>query len=227
MGLDMYVYKIGKISDEISEKLKAKPVHADSFRDDFGVSGICADCYDESLEGSLFPFFTKVRVIKTFWDMEKVWRDYQIPEGCRYDAGGGWSSGYTEFYFCNGKSGDEYESMTVKIPESEESKYLFDKEGDIYVFTMEEVAYWRKNYPLFRWLKAHLLETCEKHEDCQYFPVDDEMRFMMEHLNEIAKKPELFDKDDYCTPANYLEYEQSMKPVTLSPGEGLFYFPWW
>lgn len=221
MGLDVFVYKIGKIPENISEMIQGKPTPVDTLRDEFGLSVLSVENYDEKRESAIFPFFTKVRAIQTYWDMEKIWEDYRIPEDRRYMVGGGCGPGFVEFVFSNGKTEDDYQSVTARIHEEDEPKYLIDQESEVYVFTKEEVGHWNKNYPLFRWLKAHLLEACVKYEDRKYFPVDDEMLFMMQHLDELTKKSEFFKDDDFCTPANYLEDESSMEPVALSPGEGL------
>ena len=145
MGLDMYAFKIRKITDEEKEVLEASMPK--SHPDDiflFPVPEQGTENYE--MLKDLKEYATTMNLPQTYINMAKIREDNNIPEeavigGTIYGA----KSITYDFYFGKGNAS----SRSVELTREEiEENYLFDQQEDFWVVHAEECGYWRKHYRL-------------------------------------------------------------------------------
>lgn len=145
MGLDMNVYRVHKPLLDENEMYDGKDVK------DIVLSE--KDINEPALR-QLLPYCKKVRIMNHYYDLEKIEKDYDVPN-VRI---GGWGSdetgSYTTFYGDNVRSFKVYKALI-------ESKYTIDREETCYVFARDEVRYWRKAYDVQEWFHDHIPEPVE------------------------------------------------------------------
>lgn len=97
MGLDMYLYRVEKLSDK--EVAKIRETGGKNLPD--GTLSFPKDSVDTDKTGmykDLKPYFTEVKVINSYYDMEKLTKENDIPEEA-YLGGRSWGNGKAIFSF--------------------------------------------------------------------------------------------------------------------------------
>lgn len=150
----MYIDKVSKVSPEEARKYRNAPVGK------IGANVLLVDDYLEapSLYKDIFPFFTKIRVIRKECNYEKMAEDlgtsvYQIGE---IDV----SKEYVSIEIISESNPDA--SKVVKIPRSQYDSYLSQYETDAYVWHSETIATWGKDYGLRDLIHKNHEAKCER-----------------------------------------------------------------
>ena len=139
MGLDQYVYRMKKIGKATAKQLEGKNT-AEIDYNKFVVMD--QDYVDKNPDmfSDIKDILTPVTVIDTTIDIERIKKDYDVPEHwCIYMRsfmGGGATYGF---------SGDG-KSVTVSLDDNKLKQYLLEENTPSYVCYMTEVYYMRKHY---------------------------------------------------------------------------------
>lgn len=172
MGLGMYAYKIRRLSDDEVSKISGKK--KEEVDDAYDYSTIlCMDIRDEEKDMicDLAPYLRRVPLVAKLNDFSKLKKEKGIPEDA-YIVGEGYSESKIEYTF---KHGDDRFEVSFSWEEFE-SKYVFEKQEDFYVYGSDDVAYWRKEYDT----RDAIHEACGKPiENCGYYLCNDEMLDVM------------------------------------------------
>ena len=184
MGLDMYMFRVEKISER--EALELIGCHIEQIPKQYHY--IFKDDIDDNPDPycDLIPFLTQVTVVATMFNSQKCFAEHGVKctfhcdkvhsiddsiVDCEFDDvvgsyfgpnGAGWS-------FASGKridlSNDEYNS------------YLCDESVEAYVWKSQDVAYWRKFYDLDEFLQQLRIACRAKHMiDDGKVPSEDELK---------------------------------------------------
>ena len=133
MGLDMYMYRIKRLSDE-------EIAHINETRGS-GIYRRWAFVDKEEFDSNpefredLIPFLREAKIIRMLFDEERLFKDYNVEpdDEIAFSYGG-----------CNGFGWTFMSGKQITISEEEYSNYSYEALTDVYVFDREEVAYWRK-----------------------------------------------------------------------------------
>lgn len=210
MGLDMYVYKVTKLSNsDVDHVLHLTPDEIQNIDEDDYFSAPVNMTLCDRIDGikkydALFPFLTKIHVPRQFVNLAQMKKDFGIPED--WSTGGqGWSwdpgtnKNYNAYHFSNPDCTADRE---VKLEDEEfEQKYVYIESADCYLWREEEVSYWRKEYEL----RDRLHRMIGNAENCGYYPVTADMKTLMKR---------------------YHGFTNGIPRVNHKTTE-LFYHPWW
>lgn len=178
MGLDQYLYRVSKIGDGLAKRLEGKNTS--------DVSGyfILGREYieDEEIQRTfkdLLPYFTKVRMLRTEIDLDRIRRDNGIPQ----DA----------YWIDSRHVGNERSEITFALPDGTDKtvewdaqRYTFEEPFDAYVCQKEEVYYWRKAYDVQDYIYDALKPTDV--ENCGYYLLSPDI------INDMVERGFI----DYC-----------------------------
>ena len=159
MGLDMYLFKVGKLTEK-----ESKEIHKMK-KDEVYKKYHCIDKASFDSEPAMYedlkPYAKLITVITTFFDCEKCLKDYNIDKN--------------KILFrsqMNDEISWHLEDKTVVTLKGEQySQYLYDAEQEVYVFKCEEVAYWRKDYDL-----ENFFSNTFEIENCGYYKLSNEIK---------------------------------------------------
>lgn len=166
MGLDMYLEKITKVSEDELKGITG--LHSDDILNKgYNVYSKEDMQREEDLIAPIKNYLTAINYMETYIDIAAIKADNDIPK----DA---WISGEH-----GGKDGIGYSFMTkddkhfqVELTTEDAEKYVITKETEGFVCKSENLAYWRKNYDLHETFE----QRCETIvENCGYAPVPDDL----------------------------------------------------
>lgn len=173
MGLDMYAYRVTKLSGD----LKVQVLHAKTYEELMGLDSNLhtldpSDSEQYELMRELLPFAIKVKVLAQFYDYKKIKKLFNIPQEARCVA---CTFGSTyRFEFATGETGTRnYTCYQASWEEQENDEMIKTVPTDFYAVYMEEVGYWRKAYPIQEAIHATLKR--QRHiqcENCGYYLLD-------------------------------------------------------
>lgn len=223
MGLDMYLYRIRKPTDEELAPLLAKPDLTADDLEEAGFATLTAPLDDDCK--TLEPYTAVVHCQSSrYVNLAQIRKDFQIPDNANV-VSEGYGKQRVSYTF------DNYEDfrMELAFTDAQLERYLFRQEEDLYVFAREEVLYWRKFYPLqnaihdiFYRLNGRSLENCE------YWPATDEVLELMYHPEklyaEYAKTDDDRERIGWRVDA---EREDPSAPPELGDNEALVYWEWY
>lgn len=211
MGLDMYLYKANKISEEdrksLTGVLRSNIEQSGKFEDLFCISKSEAFFDGEKIKSGLdaiINFCDEITMKDTFINYEQFLKEYDLPTHYSLlDYGIKGDEEKKEFVFiyldtinnCN-------KEVTIPYDEFNE-KYIYEDSETFYVCYLEEIGYWRKESQLRRLIHS-LLDTDV--ENMGYYRLDEKIIY---HINEYDRRH------------NY-EYKFS-----CNNGETLFYHEWY
>ena len=204
MGLDMYLYRISRISS--SEQRKLRGLKEDEIRQQ-GYSIFHKPSKHESdLLKNIMPYLRGIKIPMEYFDMKKIIKDFKIPRNA-LPCGSMYAHNQVKFDFCS----PDYKKSYVADLNSHEliKKYTYTKLTNCYVSRVAEIGYWRKNYDLQdKIYQAADLDYIEI-ENCGYYPLTDGMA-------------EAILNDDY-------EYSKKVKPHDLICDENsvICYHEWY
>ena len=167
MGLDQYIYRIKKL--ELSERL-----YTSEELGAMDLNKIVVEDFEnhKELYGQLEPYAVKRDVLCKLYDIEKMIADYNLPGNShiwRYCGNEITISGYD----ANNQRIDQtisYDEINRKYTKTEIIPY--------YLFSTEEVCYWRKHYDLQDWV----YENIDNVDNTAYCILDTGL---IQDLNEI------------------------------------------
>ena len=145
MGLDQYIFRIKKL--ELTDRL-----YTSEELNSMGFNKIDAESFEECSEmyKQLKPYAVKRDVLCKLYDTAKIIEDYNMPNGSHI-----WSYCGNEITIGGYDANNQRVDKTITRDESER-KYIKTEIIPHYIFSTEEVWYWRKNYDLAEWLDANL-----------------------------------------------------------------------
>lgn len=148
MGLDQYIFRIKKA--ELSERL-----YTSEELSTMDLNKIPAEDFDNDMYKQLKPYAVKRDVLCKFYDVKKMIEDYNLPNGSRI-----WS--YCGDQITIGGYGINNQRVDQTITRDEiDRKYTKTEIIPHYIFSTEEVWYWRKNYDLAEWLSDNMKQPPE------------------------------------------------------------------
>lgn len=155
MGLDMNIYRC------------RRPVVDDTrIYDREELNGIILNEEDikEEMYAQLIPYCVKVRILNSYYDMEKIRKDYGLSDQAHICM---------LSYEGIGISNHPNKSKDIKISREEiNEKYTLNKIEMCYFTETEEVAYWRKNYDIQGWFHDNISSNVE---NTGYYLLDEEL----------------------------------------------------
>lgn len=137
MGLDMYMYKIEKLTEDEASLLVGLSTRDIAPRYHY----IDKDTFDEwpDMYSDLIPFICEIPVIATMFNQKACFEAHGISERDEL-CGSFYSHDRAGWSFASGAK--------IEIDRAEYESYFYEQEVLIYVFKSKEVAYWRKAYDL-------------------------------------------------------------------------------
>lgn len=216
MGLDMYLYRINKVTEEDIEALTG--THIDDVPEGFNC--MTRKDFDEraSEMDELLPYVKLVKMRAQIQDTERFYEDFGIDFDDEVVALFG-SYESQEMTFMSGKK--------VCISREEALSYYDEKEVDVYVWKQERIAYWRNAHDLdmaFRQARMTdrliaIAETGQKptQEDAAEWQVEN-CAFNHMSMGERAEVNEFLQAtdDEYANEKFWFDEKQN-----------LFYVAWW
>lgn len=167
MGLDMWVYRVTKLSDEGLESIK--DVAYDELHNI--IDGLNSWEWDEDTEELLAPvkpFLSFVKKPVEQIKLEKAKEVFNIPKEA---ALGACISG--EFYFYVEGNPKPYVFDIHKWTPEQRAKIVETNMLEFALCHIDELLYWRKHYDL----QDALHDACElKIENCGFYPLNDKMK---------------------------------------------------
>lgn len=182
MGLDMYCMRARKLTE--SEVNKVSGLDFDKIP--YLVFGKSEE--DGRLYADLKDYSTPVKYKVSYWDMDKIKKDFDIPKSARI-CGSYYGDGVTFTFTWKGRGKDKYKEISFK--EGEVEDYIKKELEDGFVVSVEKVAYWRKAYDL----QDEIHFACDKEIDnCGYYKVNEEMLKAMQRTEQLVgeTKDDLF-----------------------------------
>lgn len=143
MGLDQYIFRIKKL--ELADRL-----YTSEELSEMGLNKIPAEDFHQEMYEQLKPYAVKRDVLCKFYDVEKMITDYNLPNGSRI-----WSYCGSEITIGGYDAHNQRVDKTITRDEIDR-KYTKTEIVPHYIFSTEEVWYWRKNYDLAEWLDANI-----------------------------------------------------------------------
>lgn len=160
MGLDQNIYRIRKV------ELENRTFERDEL-DEYNIIAV-READERVIE--VIPYAVVRKVEFKFIDIEKIFKDYNIPD-CAYC---GMIS--SEVYKYNWRDGNEYKSVEVPT-ETIRNNYIKKEILDAYIWKTKELQYWRKNYDaqdfIYRELDADNCKYCLLSTDIQQVLIDE------------------------------------------------------
>ena len=216
MGLDMFLYKYRKLTNEEKEALKNN-VFTEDHLDKNGYTYFRITTHDDDfhLVSGLYyaGFLHPAKVMETELDMDAVRGDYNIPDdarivGYRIRPEG---SNYTFRWLAYDKSTRERD-ISLSAEEIED-KYTLEVMREMFVGASDMVSYWRKYYDL----QDHIYELLDETiENCGYYAVNEDQ---LESIFDFIKADSEF---------NHVDEEMPSGPPHYDPDrEGIFYHEWY
>lgn len=137
MGLDMFLYGVKRVKEE-----DVPSVVTEEWIENTGLRNADIDRINAK---DLLPYSVVRTVLAKVTDYDKIKRAYGIPENAIH---GGWccssSKGFVLFFY-----DEEHNQAVVSTTKKElDEKFTKTVEKKAIVFSIEELAYWRKNYDL-------------------------------------------------------------------------------
>lgn len=207
MGLDMYLIKLTKVSDEEAAKKKAEDLECDYFT---------KDKRSEHLLKHVMPWLTESRISIPVWNMNKIKQSVGAPKGAHLTSERHRGDCIVEFGFSyDGKS------YTAVINEDNAKDFKTRVYRQVYLVNMENVGYWRKHFPLGEAIHDAFLDTKKPEdrivvENCGYYPLTGAVRRVIRK----SGKP-TFDPNDEFGGYGYGELK------TDSPDSVICYHEWY
>ena len=211
MGLDMYLYKAKKISEEDRKKLVGAFKNDVELNDEF-ENLFCIAKSEISLNGEkirfglddIINFCDEIVMIDTFINYEKLLKDYNIPNHYELlDYGIRGNGEKDEFVFVYSDTINKC-NKEITIPcDKFDKRYTYEESETFYVCYLEEIGYWRKESQLRKLI--HTLLDVDV-ENMGYYRVNDKIIY---HINEYDRR------------YNY-EYHFS-----CNDGDAIFYHEWY
>ena len=176
MGLDMFMFKVRKLSDKEVASLSGK--NTQIFTNDilfFTKKDVEKEDTQDMLR-DLKPYLTMIPAVTSFYDVEKIKADNDIPAeamiGMRCHERNN-TMRFT-FYWKDGR----------KEVSFADTDYVIDENVEVYACHHEEIRYWRKNYEL----QNKIYENYDGEiENCGYYALNEEF------LKELFPRRKYFD----------------------------------
>lgn len=145
MGLDQYIFRIKKA--ELSERL-----YTSEELGTMGFNRIPAEDFEEHEDRykHLKPYAVKRDVVCQFYDVEKMIADYNLPKDSYI-----WKHTHDNITISGYDANDNRIDQVISRDEINK-KYTKTEIVPHYIFSTEDVWYWRKNYDLAEWLDANM-----------------------------------------------------------------------
>lgn len=148
MGLDQYIFRVKKL--ELADRL-----YTSEELSTMGLDKIPAEHFDNEMYKQLKPYAVKRDVLCKLYDTAKIIEDYNMPNGSHI-----WSYCGNEITIGGYDANNQRVDKTITRDEIER-KYIKTEIIPYYIFSTEEVWYWRKNYDLAEWLDDNMKCTRE------------------------------------------------------------------
>lgn len=239
MGLDMYMFRVSKLSEQ--EALELIGVHTDKISGQYHY--VHKSDFDDDPEpySDLIPFLTQVPAVTTAFNYQKCFEHYGI--NCHGDCcditamfegdvdiaenvdkvvgshfgpnGAGWS-------FASGKS--------IELTRDEYDSYLYDTAVDLYIWKSEDVAYWRKFYDLDEFLQQLRIACRAKRivdEEGRVPEVDEVKSWVTENCGYYQLSHEEKQAIKIFLADNEAPYSANCKDGFLDDDSAIMYHAWW
>lgn len=159
MGLDMYIYRASRVSEDDLKVMNKLP-HGD-ISDKFPRALIITkEDYKENptLYAEILPYMSSIQVENSYVDLMKLKKAYNIPEDA-YISGRSYDGEKVGYHFTTPKT---KKSQRVELTYEEvEEKFTFTQMDDAYIVYIDEVYYWRKAYNIQdEFYAKHPVENC-------------------------------------------------------------------
>jgi hypothetical protein len=219
MGLDMYVYRMQKISDEDVAHLLGQ--HVDTI--DGKYTFFSKSDFDERAEmyGDLVPIVTQVEMVQTLFDYKRCFEDNRMNEDDI--CGSHFSQESVGWMLRDGRH--------VELTREQYNTYLYEANVDMYVLFGDMVAYWRKSYDLHDFLEKTRVQsrTLDYIAEHQKVPTEDDVASW---LTENCGYYELSEREkmalyDWLNKHPDDAQEEEFMELLYNKEAKLFYEAWW
>ena len=203
MGLDMYIWRMKKVSKEEAKRMNGRKV--DEIENMYSIFHIPESEENSPAVKAVIPYCQKIKAIQSYVDTDKIVKDNGIQEECYLGMTSYLGNGVNYTFYSSNRN-EKLLAVTYSWDELNK-KYTYEKVEDIYItHKLQEAGYWRKKYEL----DDAISNACAYDiKNCGYYRLTDKM------LNAIRK----YDRAGYT----------SLRATkdTLGEDEGLFYHIWY
>jgi len=247
MGLDMHMYKVDKISKSFCNEFRSSIPYRRycHLEDNSNIRFYTAE-HSESLfkfisDESKKRFFVPVKINMCYVNIYKMMQDKygkDLPRNLVLSSRSYQSDCIKEVY----RTIDRNKEYELILTEDNQKQYIFYKDTDHIAVECSEVAYWRKNYWLDRYIQECILKI-DVHDDilnCCYAEITkDNLKDILSSMKQlllgkdIGSSYKLPYKDDkeYKYACMYVEDAISqisdVLKTTNFQQEMILYHPWW
>ncbi len=184
MGLDMWIYKVGRASDEDVAYAEGKRVS--ELREQMpGHTVVILDGQDaRDATRGILPVAREISVLVDYLDVPAMQRALLIPKYARVlsECHGRGSVTFGFYWECAGFP--QHTDLTVT--DENVKQFLVTSEQKAYIFRQEEVAYYRKHYKL-----QEALYDLAPIDNCIYVAMDEDMVETVQEYDEKFHVPVL------------------------------------
>ena len=190
MGLDMYIYKMSKLTDEEVKQIEGKKFD-DIIQKNTNYAFIPRadkEC-DMGSEKTLLSILKPTTILDDYIDMEKLKKETKVPKTA-FLTGRCISKNGGTFIFRWGKTRRRSKEINLKF--SELVNFVISKPVNVLVCKKQEVQYYRKHYDL----QEALYEISSVPiENVSYIAMTDEMIEAVYRFDDEFKMPEMNEGD--------------------------------
>lgn len=198
MGLDMYAFKISKLTERqkkmVDGKLASKVLSLVPNLEIFRIS----DEYCSDVE-NISQFLDKITLVSEYIDMGKIRNDYKIPKSasiCVSDS----NLKRCSWVF----SAKDYKKTVTISREKIEKEYTISEAEEYYVCKMKEVGYWRKDYDLEHFISQYMMNHLDIGiKNCGYYIMPKDL--IQKLVDDKQLKPSCLN----CTSDKAIVYHES------------------
>lgn len=188
MGLDMYLKRITRLTDE--EKKYADEADYETLDGEYCLFRLGDDGEPDTADNGLDDVMPYLHVVKKgvkCIDFKKWFEKEGIPQDARFGMS---AVGVGERWWMFHANGQDYRLDWMALTDKEREELTVTETRTYGVCKMDEVAYWRKSYSL----QEALCNACDVAvENCGYYRLNDEIR---EVLRENGCDEDLHETDD-------------------------------
>lgn len=163
MGLDMYLYKVSNLKAKEITSLTGR--NTKEFPEDVWVfEAKDIEKFDnEAMFADLMPFMDKINAVMSFYDVDKMKVDNDIPNVAHV----GMKRFEKDFITFGFYWGDESKDVIFNRGE-----YILNKDVEVYACRAKQIKYWRKAYDV----QNRIHDTYDGYiENCGYYALGEEI----------------------------------------------------
>ena len=237
MGLDMYMFRVEKLSE--TEALALEGCRTENIPGEYHY--IFKEDIDDNPDPycDLIPFLTQVTMATTMFDTKRCFAEHGIKCAMRCDHALSIDDAVVDdefdevvgsYFGPNGAGWSFASGKRIELTPAEYDSYLYDTPVDVYVWKSFDVAYWRKFYDLDDFLQQARIVCRTKNimEKEERVPDEDEMKsWVTENCGYYRVSQEEKQAIKAFLADNEAPFSENCEDGFLDDDSAIMYHAWW